>query len=42
MNQFYKGNNNEYIEAAYAPSNRSTCRRCKQKITKESIRLSYN
>ncbi len=32
----------EYIEAAYALSNKSTCRRCNQKIAKTTVRLSYN
>lgn len=32
MDQFYVGSNKEYIEAAYAPTGRSTCKACKEKI----------
>jgi len=35
------GPNQEYIEAGYATSNRSTCKACKLKIEKEAIRLCY-
>lgn len=41
MNMFYHGPNNEYIEAAYAPTDRATCRACKQKIQRESIKLGH-
>lgn len=39
MNMYYFGNSLEYIEAEYATSNRSTCRGCKLKIEKDSLRL---
>lgn len=32
-------NNNEYIEASYAPSGRAKCRGCKAAIEKEAVRL---
>lgn len=41
MISFYFGPHNEYIEAGYATSNRSTCKSCKLKIQKEAVRLAY-
>lgn len=39
MNIVYFGSMNEYIEAGYAPTGRASCKGCKQKIVKESVRI---
>lgn len=40
MRNFMFGeNNNEYIEASYAPSGRARCRGCKDIIAKDELRM---
>ena len=39
MNHFYLTPSNEYIEASYAPTGRASCKSCKSKIEKDSIRI---
>lgn len=39
MQRYFFGTMNEYLESSYAPTGRAACKKCKDKIEKDSIRM---